>query len=77
METRLVELSRQFEEATHVRIASTTRTIIRENIALNKEVQYLLIVHYILNNINSQYIQKTVKRWVLSGLSALLPYSIP
>lgn len=55
MEERLMELAQNFRDATNIRIADATHRAIRENIALNKELDAMLQVCRDLDAKSKQY----------------------
>ncbi|KAL1122103.1 hypothetical protein AAG570_003509 [Ranatra chinensis] len=61
METKLLNLSLDFQRATQARIASTTQSVIKENIAINNELNVLISAWKELN-IENDNMREELKR---------------
>ncbi|XP_063623599.1 cilia- and flagella-associated protein 157-like [Cydia splendana] len=58
MENRLMQLAQDFQDNTGLRIAATTHRVIRENIAINNELEKILASQAKLVNQNEKYKEK-------------------
>ncbi|XP_031357751.1 cilia- and flagella-associated protein 157-like [Photinus pyralis] len=61
MEKRLLQLSTDFQNVTEMRIASTTHRVIRENIAINNELDAVFTTQKRLHNDNKALIEENRK----------------
>lgn len=55
MEGRLLQLAQDFQDATELRVAASTHRVIRENIAINNELDNILSAQSKLTELNDKY----------------------